>query len=302
MANVDKCVRYCEEALCVNLEENARKIFGLPNAEKVVVFRDKTEHEIAMTLRNCRETIQISLMHEFYDEHIIWKKVAFQNLTLAPSSNDNKEGADVLHKLPNGDVVDIEVKFGQKTDKAIGMKVFATIFGSNVFSEALSVKNRKSWQTNFASKLNELEQLSRLFTSLNRAINDFNSFNEKKNFTLTSGEQEAMENIIINNSGHSKNKSAHYLRFMIKDGYFEDVKRLPTKIGKWTILRVKRLENGVKRVNVLVVNKTTNLQIRYTLNWKNNYALANKGSAPAKLGLGSPSWNVWVEADVTELS
>lgn len=266
MANVDECVRLCEAALCSKLKENAEGIYKLPNTKKVLIFRNKGLSEIINILENCKETIQISLLNEFYQGELSNKKISFKDLILKKSSDNNKKGADLFHILPNGNIVDIEVKFGQKTDKAIGMKVFNEIFGNNIFSDILSSTQRVKWKKEFLINRDEVKQINKLHNILNKGIEKFNNFNQNKNFTLSKKEQKFMEDLIINNSGDIHNKVNHYLRFIIKDNDFENIKKLPTGVGEWNILKVKKIEKDIKRMNVFVINRTTNLQIKYTLN------------------------------------
>jgi len=295
MADVDKCVRECEAALCDGVELHAKNIFQLPAAQKVRLLRDKTEQQIITILKNCKQAIQIQIATEFYSN-----KIAFGDVKLEKSSNDNRDGADVFHKLPNGKIIDVEVKFGAETNKAIGMAQFTQIFGSNIFTEALNPSQRREWIELYKQNPDSEAQLKRLADVLNVAIDKFNDLNFHKNYTLTSDEQLAMERVIINNSGDNRRQSDHYLKFIVEGTSFRDLKKLPTGLGTWTILKVKKLDATTKRLNVFVINQTTSLQIKYTLNWKNNYQIPGRGKVSAKLGLGAPSWNVWVDAELAE--
>lgn len=42
------------------------------------------------------------------------------------------------------------------------------------------------------------------------------------------------------------------------------------------------------------------IQIKYTLNWKNNYKYNGK-KLIAKLGFVCPSWNIWIKVEVKQL-
>lgn len=296
MADVDICVRYCEKALSGDIARYAKMMAELPNSKRVTIFSNKTASEIGDILLNCKKSIQIKISNDFYGG------VGFESVDLSMGSSNNKIGADLLHKLPSGEVVDIEVKFGMETDKQIGMAQFEKIFGTDAFSKALSMPARKSWIDSYMVEDSpESSQFYRLFKKLNEAIASFNRFSESKNYTLLAAEQSHMESLIINNSGNHTKTGDHYLKFVIDGSNMRDVKELPTGLGRWTIDEVKPLSDSVKRVNIFVTNKTTHIQIKYTLNWKNNYKIPGVGKVPAKLGLGSPSWNVWVSIEVIEL-
>ena len=64
--------------------------------------------------------------------------------------------------------------------------------------------------------------------------------------------------------------------------------------------KIKYLDNDIKRVNVFIDNYDTNIEIRFTLNWKNNYKYNGK-TAKAKLGLGSANWNVWIDTEIKRI-
>ena len=226
----------------------------------------------------------------------------YNEIILNKGPNDNKIGADLCHSLPDGQTVEIEVKFGLETNKQIGMLQFERIFGTDVFTKALDLSTRKIWVADFVDNdFDESLQYSRLVLSLNSATHSFNKISAGKNYTLTKGEQDYMESLIMNNSGNGHRTKDHYLKFIIEGDDMRDIKELPTGLGYWNIDEVKSLTESVKRVNIFVINKTTNIQIKYTLNWKNNYKINGRGKVSAKLGLGSPSWNVWVSVDVSEI-
>ena len=296
MANVDKCVRECEAALCSdNIDKNVNAILSLPDNEKVRILRGKTKNEITDFLNNCKRFIKLQIAHSHYGGQLR----DFEKYVLSPTSNNNKDGADVFHILPNKQRIEIEVKFGAKTDKAIGMKVFENIFGTNIFSQTLLNSIRDGWKNTFIREnYDGKKQFARLFLSLNNAIAGFNDHIKRQGYTLNPSEQTYMEKEIINNSGAGKGTAEYYMKFSFETMDPKEIKTIQTGRGQWKICEVKKLDSSasIARVNVFVKNTTTNTQIKYTLNWKNDYEVdANKGKVSAKLGFGSPSWNVWVD-------
>ncbi len=251
---------------------------------------------IKTVLKNCKKSIQVKITNTFY------VGTHYNEIILSKGSNDNKIGADLYHSLPDGQTVEIEVKFGLETNKQIGMLQFERIFGTDVFTKAIDLLTRKNWVAEFVDNdFDESLQYSRLVLSLNSATHSFNKISAGKNYTLTKVEQDYMESLIMNNSGNSYKTRDHYLKFVIEGDDMRNIKELPTGLGYWNIDEVKNLTEYVKRVNIFVINKTTNIQIKYTLNWKNNYKISGRGKVSAKLGFGSPSWNVWVSVDVSEI-
>ena len=297
MPNVDSCVREAEAGLCKDCRKHAVRIAAISDNLRVRVFRSKSEQEIEDILKRCSETVKACIIDKFYNG-----RISIDEIVLEPSSDDNKEGADLVHVLPNGEEVSIEVKFGAQTDRNIGMKTFIKIFGSKVFKEALSNKNRKSWLALFDRDNSEENQFKRLHDTLNLAVDKFNEEQRNKNFKLTHAEQAYMEEEIINASGGANVSKTydHYLKFVLDGEDFSSFSRLTTGVGSWIVQSVNKLSDEVKRVNIFVNNYDTNMQIKYVLNWKNNYP-HNGESLMAKLGFGCPSWNVWITVEITTL-
>lgn len=298
MANVDYCVREAEVGLCGDFDRHSFAISNIDNTERVKVFRNKNANGISDILKNCSRTIKAYIIGKFYKD----MNISINDITLIHGSNNNKVGADLLHILPNQKSIDIEVKFGEKTDKNIGMAIFEKIFGCKFFSIALSKEKREEWKDLYLDEQSETNQLNRLSLVLNEAIEKFNTFQESKNFTLTKEEQTFMENEILNTSGSNNTKGNFYIKFILDGENFSSLGCLSTGIGCWIIDPVSELSPNIKRVNVYVKNYDTNIQIKYTLNWKNNFHYKNGIVAPAKLGLSSPNWNVWVTAEIKKIS
>jgi hypothetical protein len=295
MANVDLCVRECEKALCSDLSKHSQIVSNLPNKERISLFRNKNYLEIRNILENSKVAIQSKIVSSFYNNHF-----EFDKILLHKSSNNNKIGADLFHILPNKKVVEIEVKFGLETDKQIGMQQFEKIFGTNIFSKTLDLSTRKLWKEKFLNNRNEEEQFSRLFSRLNDAVDEFNMFIMKKSYTLSLMEQSYMESLVFNNSGDEIKMSNYYLKFAVRDENMKAIKSYQTGVGVWNIQKIEKISEHVKRINIFAINKTTNMGIKYTLNWKNNYRLSTNEKVSAKLGFGSPSWNVWIKFGVTK--
>ena len=299
MPNVDKCVRECEAGLCGDTARHSQNITEIINAERVRVLRNKSAEWIEDFIQNGQKVIQNKVKQDFYPD----ANIPTDDILLQPSSNDNKIGADLFHVLPNGEVIDIEVKFGDETDKNIGHNVFSKIFGTNCFAEELSVEARREMLEAFRSEQrDEARHFTRLFEKINRAIENFNAHTRNQNSTLTPEQQTYMEQEIINSSGStSGSPHNHRLKFILTGINLRDAKQIKTGEGAWMIQRVKKLDNSIRRANVFVFNHQTNIQIKFTLNWKNNYK-SNNERFPAKLGFGSSSWNVWISVEITELS
>lgn len=289
MADVDQCTRYAEAGLCKNTRENALKISKIPNSLRNIIFREKNVDQIERMLFSFSNTIKSTVSAKF----------GFSCQTLFASSDDNKDGADLYATMPNGNTITIEVKFGSYTDKAAGMGAFAQIFGTDVFSDALSNEVRKKWQSLVMGEFPSLsEQLTRTTNALNNAVDIFNKIMSSNNYILTEQSREYMEDYLLNNSGSYESHSNNYIRFEVNKSGSEikDVMLVKKGCGKWHVKEVHKLDpNDEKsRVNVFVYNEDTNLQIKFTLNNKNDLKLKNGIKIRSKFMLNSPSWNVWI--------
>lgn len=112
-----------------------------------------------------------------------------------------------------------------------------------------------------------------------------------------------MEDTILNTTGDGSFRG-EFMKFVLDGSDFSDFKRIPTGSGYWTIDRTERIDGrDIVRCNVFVRNYETNVEIKYVLNWKNNYPLKGNRAdkVSAKLGFGSPCWNVWVEVEVSTI-
>lgn len=294
MPNVDECVRLCENALVEDLELNSRLISRLDSNLRVHLFRNKDVYFIQKSLSNSKRVIQQKIIDSFYSDFSV------NEIKLIKGSKNNKEGADLIHILPSGEIVEIEVKFGQATDKNIGMEQFNNIFGTSVFQDNLNLNARKYLFSKFLQHENVSKHTQELNSILNDVIFEFNQHLEDIGYKLDSSRQNYMENLIINNSGSNQKTNSHFLKFIIKGETMRDVDNLPVGIGTWLIDKVHLIDSNVKRVNVYIKNHHTKIMIKYVLNWKNNYKYNGK-SYPAKLGFGTPNWNVWIKVEISLL-
>lgn len=70
---------------------------------------------------------------------------------------------------------------------------------------------------------------------------------------------------------------------------------IKTQTGQWIVEPVPYIDDFSDRANVVVHNEEIGIKIKFLFNFKNNEKVAGVPvKADAKLGLGSPSWNVWI--------
>ncbi len=291
MVNVDLCSRYAEEGLCFHTRENAEKIALLHDLERNVIFRGKTASEIEKMLRKFSQTIK----------QAVTRRYGFDCQEILPASNNNRDHADLYVDLPDSrGQLTIEVKFGSYTDKAAGMSNIARIFGTTIFTDALSVGVRKVWIGCISIEYPDMSKHQRrLFRVLNRTIDRFNDHLEQQGNCLTIEQQSYMEDYLLNNSGSYESKTDNYLRFETNGSGSRIIESVPiTKnLGKWAVLPVEKMgfENESARVIIIVKNEVTGVKIKFLLNNKNDLRVKNTNiKIRSKYLVNSPSWNVWI--------
>ena len=295
MVDVDQCSRYAEAGLCDNFAENATKISALDNSLRNIIFRNKSTEQIEQMLEAFSRKIKETVSARF----------GFECVELYPSSNNNRDGADLYALMPSDEKVIIEVKFGFYTDKAAGMAQFAKIFGTTIFSDALSIGQRRLWREMVAAEYPDLSrQMARTAQTLNSAVEEFNELMEKNGYVLSEESQMFMEDYLLNNSGNYDSHTKNYIRFEVnqKGTEINDVAIVQKGCGTWKVEKVEPVDfdRGKMRVNVFAQNDVTNLRIKFTLNNKNNLHIYNMGiTIESKYMLNSPSWNVWIQEDKT---
>lgn len=279
MANVDKCAREAELALCENLDEHINNIIDIEDKFKVKCFRNKTYKEIENILTLFKNYI-MNTIKETYN---------FSEIKLEKSNNSNFDAAD-LYCINNNKRVDIEVKFGAETNSNVGMRVINNFFNTDLFKECLNNKTRKEWKTlMIEDNLNEDNQLKRLSTVLNITIDRFND--EYGNKPLTNEQIQTLNTRIINNSGSASAQCENYIKFSCLNGIPKEIKTVKFSDNNWKILPINNIDNNHKRLIIHLSNNNDEM-VSFTLNWKNNYKIKDVGEISAKCGLGSPSWIV----------
>lgn len=287
MANVDKCVRLCQKGVCSDTSYYSNEISKLKDNLRVNILKGKSNDQIQILLSSWSEYITKIIKDKYYSKDKVIIK-------LLPSSDNNKKAADIFHILPNQERVDIELKFGAATDKQIGMKNFDKIFNNSFFSVEFSNDIRKHMFCEFINEnYDETKQSLRLIDTLNRIIKNFNKFVSNSKFQLNKNSQKELEDLLFENSGELSSSSKEYMRFELNGDNFELIKPLTKGEGMWEIEEVALLKEQRDRVNVKLYNFKSNLKIKFTLNWKNKYKF-NGLKYKARLGFGSPSWNIWI--------
>lgn len=143
MADVDRCTREAECGLVEAPYSHALIIASLQNSHRVNFFRNKSAKQIEHDLARLSNEIIDTIIKAYNNKG---------RIVLRSASSNNREGADLYCILDDGSRLDIEVKFGAKTDHAIGMEAFERIFETNAFTNTASLEKRKLWKMMFAKE------------------------------------------------------------------------------------------------------------------------------------------------------
>lgn len=282
-SNVDTCVRILENCM-LDTDDVSMHDFSLSDSNRVSILRGLTHSEILAKIISMKQQLHTALTSIFEKSYELHK-----------SSNDNKTDAD-LYLIHNNTKYDIELKFGHKTDRNIGMRSFITLLNFDLFKKCLSSQQRKSWQELVMQEYSVYgdEAFQRQEERLHSSLQDVSKkFNEEFSNTILSKEStDYFLHKILNMSGSPTNSNQKRLIFTYVNNSFTQI---PTIIndGHWKILPIEADKN--KRVTIKLINTTINKKVSFILNWKNNFTIkACNLKVPSKCGLSSPSWNVFV--------
>ncbi|WP_029513021.1 hypothetical protein [Mycoplasmopsis iners] len=299
MADVDKSIRILnfvvsDKYLKSSKEQQneiIKEFLEIPDSNKPISFRNRSYNDLEKFFSICN--FQVRKIIEINNES--------KMIDLLEDTNNNLVGADLIAAQEKDNFVysqRIELKFGAETLANIGNDSMNTIFGLNnsQVNFVSLAKNLKNKQQKFViDEKNGANEKS--FSNLESLINDFvkqlNFLNQNKLMKINKDEL----NNLLNTTGSIKNSHLvgnNLLKLFIN--YKKDIKQSITVAkklnldGEWTIKSIKKSEDS-NRVEIKISNSIN--VVKFLLNWKNSYKKNNE-VYPAKLGVGSSSWNVWV--------
>lgn len=281
--NVDFCTRLLEKSFTLNdICDVIYAIENIPNENRVSLLRNKSGNDIK----------NIIVDMKMFLDRIISNLASRYGHRIMSEDTNNRNGAD-LYTIIDNKKYNIELKFGHKTDRALGMKALMNLLDFDGFKNALSLSIRKQWRNLIENEAdNFFSQEKRLKNTLNEAIIQFN--NNFSNYILNQSEQDYLVNNIINNSGTPEKSCENYIKVSFADGEFQQINIVPN-IGQWVVDNIELLSDMNRRVKIVIRNEMIKKRVEFLLNWKNNYHKRETDYfIPSKYGLTCPSWNVWV--------
>lgn len=257
------------------------RLLSYPTAEKPLLFRvDSVDEAIRVAYANLMESLKV---------HV--------GVGLRLSSNpNNKVGADLFDTTTGKH---IELKLGSLTDLNVGMQSVENIFGKEVRDMFPTNSDRKRWRMLYYNLGEEaIPTIREEHDSKLERIAEYLTNNTPTPDPVQMGHYWVGNNTI---GGLITEYNLVVLELQ-KDLTWKFTNR-GTLMGDWKLLSAK-VEHNSKRLNIEIVNPALQAALRLTYNYKNNYKLKlSDGQVvkiPAKVGLGTPSFNGWWKPYLTD--
>lgn len=247
-----------------------------PKTNQPIIFRD---FETIESLKNVFASLEKELKQNLNTDKLY--------LT---GDNNNRSGADLYESFTD---IHIELKLGSATDANLGLESMKDVLGLGLINSLPTAQQREKWR---ASYLLNPEQTSILIKAEHKK--SYESF--VKDFQLKAGDKlDPAGQLAMNKywSGNNNNNLSGRMRRwqLLKDGTWkEEIKSLPSGSWQYGEAEVKTQPDKTNRLNFSIYNPVLEKSLKLTYNYKNTYRSKTLGIvAPAKLGLGSPSFNGW---------
>lgn len=290
MPNVDFATRLLNKACSdeyaqlsiAKRREIAINFFSIPKNEKPNFFKNLSQDETIDFFKSINSKLRIKFAQHFK------KRV----LKIECASNSNFVGADLKVTLQGRIVKQIELKFGQETLKAIGLKTFDQIFvvsnKSNYFKNVLNTvrNNQIDFAKHNQGKVDELvENLRRQFAPL---VNQFKELLYNGKIVINS--EEMLKQLGGTGSATMNVGANQPTKFIVSPRDIQYVESL-NLTGNWKIKSILLSENdGKARISFNVENDFTTA--KFLVHWKNDKVLDGH-KYPSKTGVNTYCFNVW---------
>lgn len=297
MANVDKSTRILNfvssdsyNYLTPEKKENIINDFmSINDRRKPITFRNVSRDEIEKYFEGLNYAIKKRISDFF----------SITNIILEEDGNNNQIGADLnIKSKDNRSVVKkVELKFGSETNRNIGNntmdKIFSILETRETFTtifQRIRIKQQNFVDTNINATESSID--NNLNNILNKKVEVLNQVLVNEKLTINS---ETMAQLLVTTGSLDLlNEQKSVIKLSIQ--YNENINSAVTVIdtpnvkGYWEI---KKIEMAPQSTRVVILVENNFIQAKFLLNWKNNKEYKGKKYA-AKLGLGSVSWNVWI--------
>jgi hypothetical protein len=261
----------------------------LPDAQKPISFRNKTKMDLFAFFKKLNCQLK-RIIEGYFSERVI---------SVCEDSHDNKVGSDLYVSTTNSrelNVHHVELKFGSETNRNIGNKSMDQIFtveeGRNSFAEMFREvrEKQKKFMSNNPNKIDL--GYKHLYDLLKEVSDALSSLKRDGKFTVNS----SMMRVLLTTTGsfdtHEYLDDLLKIRVDYSTEILDSLKIMdqPNISGLWEVEKIGMAENSIR---VEIKTKNAFISTKFLLNWKNDYTYLGI-KYPAKLGLGSSSWNVWI--------
>lgn len=275
-------VSHFEKQFCSNFEKWVNTgiyDFGLletPVNNRPVAFRTfTTDEEMLSSFQNLKYAIE--------------EKLNITTVVLTSSTN-NRIGSDFFETTTK---THIELKLGAATAANLGVEKVATIIPATSLAKLPSNADRELWRTLYRANPEEASTfiVNRHNQMLKNVAEEIN-----RNKTLAEGANVTLNNLYQGYNVSSENAHKLATFYLQPDFSWKEQSRPYVENASWGFSQAL-FSTKTGRLNLFAVNPVLNATWKATYNYKNNYPLTlsngEKTKAPAKLGLGSPSFNCW---------
>lgn len=296
MANVDEATRllnlFCTDIFFnydrLKKESYYNLFFNIPDENRPESYRK-------------RNRVELSNFFDFMNARVRKTVEMVTNLiavSIMGGSKDNKDGADLIVTFNDKSKADIELKFGQETNRNIGNSTMDKIFrieGGETFVK-IGDKIRKS-QNECANNVHNDELIieSNLHKELLSIYDELNDLFINKKISLDYNS--ILSELKKSGSSSFNNNNNKYIKIAVlykskAFSCFDVISLNGFEKNNW---RIREIQLGNKnRINIFINNDFLNA--KFVLNWKNNFIKDGK-VYKAKLGLGTSNWNVWIKKE-----
>lgn len=258
------------------------KLLSIPMGNRPILLRSaETRADIINSFQDLKQTLLADL------------NVDKLNLTI---SSNNRDGSD-MEELNSG--ASIELKLGSATDANIGLTAMGKILRYNTMKTLPWQEDRDRWRDIYDGSETSMETIIQEHSV--KLKNFANKINRLKDFPLDADAQKQLNAYYAGVTIQDEDKvspARNVIRYSLKnpDGWVNSTRQSVDGVTDWVIEKAE-FNKATGRVNTFFVSKTAGVRFRATYNYKNSHYMqtvdGKKIKAPAKLGLGSPSFNCW---------
>lgn len=269
----------------INKAQGIKETTGLadiPDTNRPKVFIGLDEEKLS--------EIQTSFVNKLRDE----LNIPEEEKLVIEYSQDNNIGNDFLVKNRN---VGIEVKLGGTNDFNMGLPSVATIVGKDTMHLLPTQQDRAVWRQAYLTGNGQEIMAGLIQAEHNKKVKNFVEHVKNQSPLINPEGQTVLNNYWERKTNNSGSRANTVKLFQIdpKTNTWVADERDSKNLGEWVIFGAEYTNQ--KRANLYISNtQLSDVQLRLTMNYKNNYKFNNRLQAPAKLGLGTPSFTAgWIK-------